>query len=152
MENRINIAKLLKDCPKGMELYSPLCGKCVFDRVNFGTIICKKQNTQDISFTSEGYYMLPVFDNCECMIFPSKDQRDWSKFEPPYKFKDGDMFSNTEDDVRRRSTIQVLEYARSLDAYNQYGKADIDQDIAWLVRKGEHLENFDERGDEIREK
>ena len=72
-----------------MELYSPLCGKCVFDRLNFGTIICKKQNTQEITFTSKGYYMLPVFDDCECMIFPSKDQRDWSKFQRP--FKDGDI-------------------------------------------------------------
>ena len=92
MEQKINIAELLKDCPKGMELYSPLCGKCVFDRLNFGTIICKKQNTQEITFTSKGYYMLPVFDDCECMIFPSKDQRDWSKFVPPYKFKDGDIY------------------------------------------------------------
>ena len=33
--------------------------------------------------------MIPVFDNCECMIFPSKDQRDWSKFQRP--FKDGDV-------------------------------------------------------------
>lgn len=89
MEQKINIAELLKDCPKGMELYSPLCGKCVFDRLNFGTIICKKQNTQEITFTSKGYYMLPVFDDCECMIFPSKDQRDWSKFQRP--FKDGDI-------------------------------------------------------------
>ena len=86
---RINIAEILKDCPKGMELYSPLCGKCVFDRLNFGTIICKKQNTQEITFTSGGYYMLPVFDDCECMIFPSKDQRDWSKFQRPYE--DGDI-------------------------------------------------------------
>ena len=46
------------------------------------------------------------------------------------------MFSldNKEDDVRRRSTIQVLEYVRSLDAYNQYGKADIDKNIAWLEK------------------
>jgi hypothetical protein len=85
---KINIAELLKECPKGMELYSPLCGKCVFDRLNFGTIICKKQNTQEITFTCEGYYMLPVFDNCECMIFPSKDQRDWSKFQKPFKVGD----------------------------------------------------------------
>lgn len=89
MENKTNISELLRDCPKGMELYSPLCGKCFFDRLNMGTIICKKQNTQEITFTSEGYYMLPVFDNCECMIFPSKDQRDWSKFQRP--FKDGDI-------------------------------------------------------------
>lgn len=47
------------------------------------------------------------------------------------------MFPNTEDDVRRRSTIQVLEYARSLDTYNQYGKADINKNIAWLERQGE---------------
>ena len=44
------------------------------------------------------------------------------------------MFPNTENDVRRRSTIQVLEYARSLDNYNQYGKADIDKNIAWLEK------------------
>lgn len=92
MEQKINIAELLKDCPRGMELYSPLCGKCVFDSLNMGTIICKKQNTQEIAFTSEGYYMLPVFEDCECMIFPSKDQRDWSKFQRP--FKDGDILTN----------------------------------------------------------
>lgn len=47
------------------------------------------------------------------------------------------MFPNTEDSVRRRSTIQVLEYVRSLDNYNQYGKADIDKNIAWLENQGE---------------
>ena len=47
------------------------------------------------------------------------------------------MFPNTEDGVRRRSTIQVLEYARSLDTYNQYGKADIDKNIAWLEKQCE---------------
>ena len=58
------------------------------------------------------------------------------------------MFSldNKEDDVRRRSTIQVLEYARSLDAYNQYGKADIDKNIAWLEKQGEQtLSQINER-------
>lgn len=45
------------------------------------------------------------------------------------------MFPNTEDGVRRRSIIQVLEYARSLDVYNQYGKADIDKNIAWLEKQ-----------------
>ena len=49
-----------------------------------------------------------------------------------------------EDDVRRRSTIQVLEYARSLDTYNQYGKADIDKNIAWLEKQGEHKPAYKE--------
>lgn len=50
------------------------------------------------------------------------------------------MFSldNKEDNVRRRSTIQILEYARSLDAYNQYGKADIDKNIAWLEKQSKN--------------
>ena len=49
------------------------------------------------------------------------------------------MFPNTENDVRRRSTIQVLEYAKSLDDYNQYGKADIDKNIAWLEKQGKSV-------------
>lgn len=51
------------------------------------------------------------------------------------------MFPNTENDVRRISTIQVLEYARSLDNYNQYGKADIDKNIAWLEKQGKETTN-----------
>lgn len=93
MEQKINIANLLKDCPKGTKLYSPLCGECYFDRLNMGTIICTKQNTQEITFTSGGYYMLPVFDDCECQLFPSKDNRDWSTFKRP--FEDGDILTYT---------------------------------------------------------
>ena len=47
------------------------------------------------------------------------------------------MEDDQNDEVRRRSTIQVLEYAKSLDAYNQYGKEDIDKDIAWLEKQVE---------------
>lgn len=56
------------------------------------------------------------------------------------------MFPNTstEDDVRRRSTIQVLEYARTLDTYNQYGKADIDKNIAWLEKQGYTKKDVDD--------
>lgn len=56
---------------------------------------------------------------------PSKDETDY-------------CFTKMMDDVRRRSTIQVLEYARSLDTYNQYGKADIDKNIAWLENQVEY--------------
>ena len=106
-----SIAELLKDCPKGMELYSPLCGKCYFDRLNYGTIICKKQNTQEITFTSEGYYMLPIFDDCECMIFPSKDNRDWSKFQKP--FKDGDVVCDIENTIIIYKKISPVSYCGS---------------------------------------
>lgn len=94
---KINLVELLKDCPTGTKLYSPLCGECYFDRLNMGSIICKKQNTQEITFTSEGYYMLPVFDGCECVLFPSKENRDWSKFQRP--FKDGDVICTIRNNI-----------------------------------------------------
>lgn len=84
---KINISELLKDYPKGMELYSPLCGKCVFDRLNMGTIICKNKIHKKLHSQVKGITCFQFFDDCECMIFPSKDQRDWSKFQWP--FKDG---------------------------------------------------------------
>lgn len=35
MENKINIAEILKDCPKRTKLYSPLCGDCVLNYIEF---------------------------------------------------------------------------------------------------------------------
>lgn len=68
---------------------------------------------------------------------PYEDEQDTTQFK-----------YNGSDDVRRQSTIQVLEYARSLDAYNQYGKEDIDKNIAWLEKQGE----IDKTSYEISEK
>ena len=45
-------------------------------------------------------------------------------------------FENTEDNVRRVSIIKILEYAKSLDNYNQYGKEDIEKNIKWLKEQG----------------
>lgn len=47
------------------------------------------------------------------------------------------IHQDAEDDLRRQSTIRILEYARSLDAYNQYGKESINKDIAWLEKQSE---------------
>lgn len=45
--------------------------------------------------------------------------------------------NSKEDDVRRVSTIQVLEYAKSLPDYNQFGKDAICKNIAWLEKQSE---------------
>ena len=47
------------------------------------------------------------------------------------------IHQDAEDYLRCQHTIRVLEYARSLDAYNQYGKESINKDIAWLEKQGE---------------
>lgn len=59
--------------------------------------------------------------------------------EPEKYFKELSVLPHSEDaqnEARRRSTIHVLEYAKSLDAYNQYGKEDIDKNITWLENQG----------------
>ena len=84
----INIAEILKDCPKGTKLYSPICGECrlikIYDGLGFDVI----NDTDDVfNFSYDGRYNL----NGECCIFPSKENRDWNTFRP---FKDGDIISN----------------------------------------------------------
>lgn len=89
---KINIAELLKDCPQGMELYSPIFGNVYLDKIRPHLAIVvttdKKQGDFKEEFLYDGRYGM----NGECMLFPSKDQRDWIKFQRP--FKDGDIISN----------------------------------------------------------
>jgi hypothetical protein len=88
MENKINIAKLLKDCPKGMELYSPLFGDCKFVKVHDyeAEIIVEIETGANVSFKTDGrYYDYP---NAECLLFP-KGKTTWEGFVPPCQFKDG---------------------------------------------------------------
>lgn len=95
MENKINIAELLKDCPKGMELYSPIFGEVYFKRIKNTervTLIEVATSCNSIYlFYPDGKYNT-YYSNSECLLFPSKDQRDWNKFQRP--FKDGDIVAN----------------------------------------------------------
>lgn len=88
----INIAELLKDCPKGMELDSPLYDNLVFCKIDSETrnytIITQLPNGEQKWFTSHGRYDLNP--NAKCVIFP-QGKTTWEGFVPPYKFKDGDV-------------------------------------------------------------
>ena len=62
MENKINIAEILKDCPKGTKLYSPLFGDATLKEVNpvlNFPIVIKSSKNNDVAFTKTGLY----FDN-----------------------------------------------------------------------------------------
>ena len=91
MENKINIAELLEDCPNGMELYSPIFGKLKFNEVNAinNRILVVQQNDCIAEFESDG--RLINCKNGECLLFPSKGKTTWEGFVPPCKFKDGDI-------------------------------------------------------------
>jgi hypothetical protein len=87
----MSLAKILKNCPKGMKLYSPIYGEVGFEEVTVLTesIGCEI-NGNTVYFHSDGTY----YKDGECMLFPSKKQRDWDDFMIP--FKDGDIIIRTE--------------------------------------------------------
>lgn len=91
MNNNINIAELLKDCPKGMELYSPIFGEVYLDKIRPHLAIVvttdKEQGDFKEEFLYDGRYMMKG----ECMLFPSKGKNTWEGFVPPCVFNDGDI-------------------------------------------------------------
>lgn len=86
----MNIAEILKKCPKGMKLYSPVFGEVEFVKVKYGesyAIHCITKDEALDYFTSDGRLYCD-FPDAECMLFPSKDQRDWNKFIVPDQVPD----------------------------------------------------------------
>ena len=95
MENKINIAEILRDMPEGTKLYSPLFGKCNLDRVCTSNgerypITLLTSVDASASFTKNGYY-LNGFEDAECSFFPSAKMRCWDKF-----FKRGDVLISSD--------------------------------------------------------
>lgn len=89
----MNIAEKLKYCPIDTELYSSAFGKVKLVNVSSLTNMILVQNIHDTPFTfySDGSYTL----DGECVLFPSKEQRDWDKFRLPVKRGDVMMNSTT---------------------------------------------------------
>jgi hypothetical protein len=84
MEIKINITTILKNKPKDTKLYSTVHGKCTLEAITdeiFKINFC----TSKFGLTQSGECTLIKFGNMydggECIIFPSKEMRDWSKFQ-----------------------------------------------------------------------
>ena len=83
MNENIDLIKILEGCPEGTELYSPLFGCIEFVGISDifqNSIITKCQTGDRAYFSKKGLYF-GIYEDAECLIFPSKNQRDWSKFE-----------------------------------------------------------------------
>ena len=94
---KINVAELLRNCPKGMELDCTM-----YENVYFGglsedksdvypitvNIIDDKGNEHDMFLTKEGCCSQHL--HAKCVIFP-KGKSTWEGFVPPCQFKDGDI-------------------------------------------------------------
>ena len=90
MNENIDLTKILKDCPNGWKLYSTVLGYVTFEEVNndnevYPILVSYKDGLYE-SFTADGKMIME--HEGECTLFPSKDQRDWSKFTAPWYKKE----------------------------------------------------------------
>ena len=88
MNNKINIEEILRNCPKGMKLYSSIFGVSEFNRIDNGVtypIVIRNENNCTQNFTCDGRHIAGI-TTAESVLFPSSEMRDWTKF-----FKRGDI-------------------------------------------------------------
>lgn len=81
MNDNIDLTKILKDCPKGWIFYSSIFGEVKFvgiEEDNIYPIVFESCIGSNCTTTKEGKHYVE-YDG-ECTLFPSKEQRDWSKF------------------------------------------------------------------------
>ena len=84
MNENLNLCEILKDCPKGTELWTSILGYVSLEEIN---------ETDEPIVLSFGSIYIKLYPNgklldledAECIVFPSKGQRDWSKFKVPVK-------------------------------------------------------------------
>ena len=120
MENRINVAELLKDCQGGMELDCSILEGIEFDSIIDSEslpICCRIKNPHGgytvYNFTKYGCLFDAAF--AKCVIFP-KGKTTWEGFVPPCKFKDGDVMA-----TKNTCGIHIFIYNNTTDEDNRYG-------------------------------
>lgn len=149
MENKINIAEILRDMPKGTKLYSPLFGKCEFRRIdNFSKypIAIKVQSIDGAiskGIMKDGRYF-DGYEDAECSLFPSARMRDWSKF-----FKRGDVL--IDEDLGTAAVFDgwanddYTEFNTTIDYYkisDAWGKRDICRTLLFRKATDEERAEF----------
>ena len=88
MNENIDLTKILEGCPKGTKFYSSIFGELSFVAIHncYDKYPIKLQaynksthSTTEIDYAKDGRSSYKFYGKCS--IFPSKEQRDWSKFE-----------------------------------------------------------------------
>ena len=84
MNENLDLTKILEGCPEGTEFYHAAYGRVWFVCIDFESdhpIILSLHNNLfgNVTLTKKGTFSIHC--DGECLLFPSKDQRDWSKFE-----------------------------------------------------------------------
>ena len=100
MNEDLNLLEILKDAPKGTKLYSTIWGEMELISVESFWIKCLSSKGVEWSFEPNGKLSASSTEDGECVLFPSKEQRDWSKFkldlpiDTPVMVKTDDWYSD----------------------------------------------------------
>lgn len=132
----MDIAAILKKCPKGTKLYSPVYGEVKLEDVkneqNF-SIYCITEKGGLDAFTSDGR-IYSEYPHAECVLFPSKDQRDWRKFIVPDQVPD--QVPDTVPDQKPKTELKPFDKVLVRDADNEEWKCNlfshIDEDVYYM--------------------
>ena len=82
MNENIDLTKILDGCPVGTKLYSTTHGIVTLQTVEKNKIIVSDYRYCTIDYSKEGRYCPHIYgETGECTLFPSREVRDWSKFE-----------------------------------------------------------------------
>ena len=125
MDKNLNLVEILKNCPRGTKLYSTIHGEVEFEQIIIDdkfpikfSFKVKSRHSNSIyaaSVSIDGRYS--IYYEGECILFPSKDNRDWSTF-----------------NIKPKFNINTLEpYAKVLVRYNK--------DDNWIALLFSHYQN-----------
>lgn len=89
MNENLDLVNILKNCPKGTKLYLSVIDRdvtllLVKESREYPICVIEERNKVEFDITRSGR-LLKEFPNSEIVLFPSKNQRDWSKFKVPVK-------------------------------------------------------------------
>lgn len=122
MNNNLNLVEILKDCPIGTKFYSSYLGKnVIFIEIYDNHIKCEYSSQIDslncsIQFRKDG----SLYPGGDCMLFPSKEQRDWRKWQNP--FVDGDILATDEKKTYHNTRFgfeRLLDFEKELPKINK---------------------------------
>ena len=138
MNENIDLTKILEGCPKGTEFYHAGYGRVWFkgiipyEKHPIRLSLCKA-NIDDyytgVTVSKKGTHDIH-FDG-ECLLFPSKDQRDWSKFERFWDKPKVEKFDpNT---LQPFDKVLVKEYETDIWTASWYSHSANNLDDGWFV-------------------
>lgn len=83
-QEELNLCEKLKYCPEGTQFWSPLINTVTFSRIDKGLVFAKSADGTEWDFNADSTITFrfngsKTMTSQEPMLYPSREQRDWSK-------------------------------------------------------------------------